>query len=136
MGSVRWSVVTAVVVALVPGSGVLAPAVRALPPAFAAVGLVDPCTEAPLVVSYDVAFAPELGEYAVTGVRVAGLPAACADGELRVTLSAADGSTLADAVAVRSGDAHVAGLTTAVPASAVVDVSAVLQHGPPVGARP
>ncbi|WP_183298098.1 hypothetical protein [Cellulomonas cellasea] len=136
MGTVRWSVVTAVVVAVVSGSGVLAPAAGLLPPApgmlppaAARPGPGDACADAPLDVSYDVVLEPALGGYAVTGVRVSGLPSSCADRELWVALTAGDGSTLAEvrtspgAPGVRVGGP----LDPPVPAAAVADVAAVLR---------
>lgn len=129
MGTVRWSVVAAVVVALASGSGLLAPAAGLLPPAAARLGVSDPCADAALDVSYDVALDPALGEYGVTGVRVSGLPASCADRELWVSLTAADGSALAE---VRtdpgSPGVRVGGpLDPVVRASAVAGVAAVLR---------
>lgn len=138
MGSVRWSVVGAVVVALASGSGVLAPAARLLPAGAGAVAVGDPCARARLDVSYDVALDAGLGAYAVTGVRVEGLPAGCADRELWVTLTAADGTTLAEVrtdpgTAPGNERARVGPLPSPVPASAVVEVAGVLRGGPSVG---
>ncbi|GEA88173.1 hypothetical protein Q760_14330 [Cellulomonas cellasea DSM 20118] len=139
MGMMRWSVVTAVVVAVMSGSGVLAPAAGLLPPAAgllpsaaARLGLADACAGAPLDVSYDVVLEPALGGYAVSGVRVSGLPASCADRELWVALTADDGSTLAEVrTTPGSPGVRVGGpLDPAVPASAVAGVSAVLRDAP------
>lgn len=138
MGSVRWSVVAAVVVALASGSGVLAPAARLLPPAVAGAAVSDPCTQAPLDVSYDVALDPGLGAYVVTAVRVHGLPAGCADRELWVTLTSADGATLAEvrtepAPGPSGEGARVGPLASPVPAAEVAEVAGVLGAGPARG---
>ena len=84
------------------------------------------CASAQIVIGYDVEYLASVGGHAVTGVRLTGVPAECADIGLRVALLSADGSLVADVPTLGRGDARAAALEAPVPASAVDAVSLVM----------
>ena len=84
------------------------------------------CASAQIAIGYDVDYLAGLGGHAVTGVRLTGVPAECADVGLRVALLGADGHLVADVPTQGDGADRSADLAVPVLASEVDTAALVM----------